>query len=135
VVIIRIENGEATTSLEATVDEKKSKPLPRYAGYSFGEVLSPIRAMLNTRGAHGAISKLQSFVFRDSLKEMGIEAEVITFTLQPGKVPIPLGWALSASARQEMVDQLGEPTECAPSGDVGNQCSLARVISLLQSAP
>ena len=141
VVIIRIENGAATTRLMEstangmpTADGKEAEALPRYAGYSFGEVLSPIRAMLNTRGAHGSLSKLQSFVFRDSLVQRGVDAEVITFTLKPGLVPVPLGWALSAGARRDMEDQLGKPDDCAPSGDPENACALSRIIRLLQPA-
>jgi hypothetical protein len=131
VLIVRIENGEATTSLAAAVDPKRSSALPPYAGFSFGEALSPIRAMLNTRGAHGTLSKLQSLVFRDALRKQGVDAQVITFSLVPGKVPIPLGWALTKAARLEMQQQLGQPRACTGSEEAENDCALGAIIGML----
>ena len=65
------------------------------------EVLSPIDAMLNTRGGRGSLARSMLRKYIDS--EKGIFKE---FGLQNVEGPVPLGWMLSRAAMQTMNDRL-----------------------------
>jgi predicted acylesterase/phospholipase RssA len=71
------------------------------------ETLTPVLALMNTRGARGvyAVEALKS----------GVRArggEFVDFHLFDQGVPLPLGWALSSSATEEMNYQLAERFRC-----------------------
>jgi Patatin-like phospholipase len=121
-VIISIETSAAITNYPNTADDTS------YPGFNFGELLSPLRALLNTRQARGKLAKLEAervvkrlgecptrpsntspnistpAELQSGVQQVGgrpdcVEAEVITFAISPGNVPVPLGWALSEGAR------------------------------------
>jgi hypothetical protein len=73
-----------------------------------GESLSPIRAMLNTRGARGrdAIEQIRREMLRG--RDAG-NSGLIEYVLEThGAYPIPLGWLLSEAARDQIKGQLDE---------------------------
>jgi hypothetical protein len=135
-VIISIETSAAITNYPTTGTDD-----PSYSGFAFGEALSPLRALLNTRQARGELAKLESERVVERLDKVCamasqkgvhaycVEAEVITFVVRPGSVPVPLGWSLSASARLELERQLGAPPVCSGADDNSNRCALFRVLN------
>ncbi|MDD5299328.1 MAG: hypothetical protein PHD65_02420 [Gallionella sp.] len=65
------------------------------------EALSPLRTLLNTRDARGSYSQMAIN------KEVEIpNGQYIFVGLENGNVPLPLGWMLSISAREEIDRQL-----------------------------
>jgi hypothetical protein len=125
-VVIRIENNRATTNFQNFAGLRASEPPT-----GFGESPSPIRTMLNTRQARAELSGISLRRTLDEIKEAGIPAEEITFALEPGKVPIPLGWALSETARRDIRRQLGRPSDCQETTRKTNPCAQLRVLRLL----
>jgi hypothetical protein len=123
-VIISIETSAATTNYRTMGADDSS-----YPGFNFGEFLSPLRALLNTRQARGELAKLETDRVVRRLGEGCsspsrvvtsptvtaptkpqtdcVEAEVIRFAIGRGNVPVPLGWALSRGAIDELERQLG----------------------------
>lgn len=65
------------------------------------EALSPVRALLNTRVARGSYSQ-------DAIKRTVGEERYLLARLKKRKVPLPLGWMLSKSAREEIHNQIVE---------------------------
>jgi hypothetical protein len=61
------------------------------------EVLSPLRALLNTRGARGSQAV-------GDIRELVGGADVLEFRLIQREIPLPLGWLLSEQSRIE-IDQ------------------------------
>jgi hypothetical protein len=64
------------------------------------EVLSPLRALLNTRGARGsqAVGDLRELL----AARLDQRSNVIEFRLIQRQVPLPLGWLLSERSRIEI---------------------------------
>lgn len=67
-----------------------------------GELVAPLRALLNTRGARGDYARAQ---LRDALDTAHGDA-LWHLRLCPGDYPTPLGWTLSSSVFDEMQRQL-----------------------------
>jgi hypothetical protein len=124
-VVIRVENSRATTRKRSISDGFPSPEFP--------ELSSPLRAMLNTRQARGELAEISLTRTLRDIKKSGILVEEITFALEPGDVPIPLGWALSESARQNIRRQLGSPGKCGETTASMNSCAQARVLHLLDT--
>jgi hypothetical protein len=87
--------------------EKPFTALPGAAGPTAGrpeawlnEVLSPLRALLNTRGARGsqAVGDIRELL----AAKVGSPSEVFEFRLVQRGVPLPLGWLLSERSRIEI---------------------------------
>lgn len=66
------------------------------------EILSPLRTMLNTREARGRYSQMAI----QKEVELPKNGEYIPVYLQKMNIPLPLGWMLSPSSREEMDRQL-----------------------------
>jgi hypothetical protein len=135
-VIIRIENGEASTSARSAVtDEDEESALPRYDANKFSETLSPVRTLLNVRTAHAELAKRQTEALIEELKRRGFPgADVVTVRLRPGAIPLPLGWVLSQQARQEISDQLSVPEQCDNPKEETNGCALGKIVGMLQGS-
>lgn len=103
----------------------------QYTSQGLGEVLSPIRTLLNTREARGetAIKQLNTAI--TTLQDGGKPSEFIEFQLFENEVALPLGWLLSRQAREEMKRQLGQAAKCGTVVGVDNSCSSGQVISEL----
>lgn len=111
--------------------------LPRYGGHGFGELLSPIRTLLNTREARGTVAKAQMFTSildQNRISRSQRKFGVIDFELQQRTVPLPLGWSLSKSAREEIAAQLNQSYDCDKGvADVTlNSCSRDAVLRILR---
>ncbi len=80
------------------------------------ELLSPLRALMNTRGARGSLAVKNAQLALSPpggaarFFEIGL-CELVEDPSRPGRMrraPLPLGWQLSETARQAMEDQLVE---------------------------
>jgi predicted acylesterase/phospholipase RssA len=103
----------------------------QYRRQGLGEVLSPIRTLLNTREARGDTSINQLNTAISALLDDQIPARFIEFQLFEANVALPLGWLLSKSAREEMKRQLGQPRPCEMTVGIENPCSFEGVIDRL----
>lgn len=76
------------------------------------ELLSPLRAMLNTRIARGelVVGKLQPLVAGEAVKPMHIPTALVT--LNHRLYGLPLGWQLSKDVQAIISAQIGEPEQC-----------------------
>jgi hypothetical protein len=85
------------------------------------EVLSPLRALLNTRGARGTYS-------REAIRQAAVKlgGEFYHFGLCKQRIPLPLGWQLSRLAEQEIQRQL--TADCA---GLDNGATLTTVADLV----
>lgn len=106
---------------------------PRDAGrsvHSFGDPASPVRALLKTREARAGFSRdqLDRFLRDAATHKLPVDPFVITFEMRDNKAHLPLGWALSQSARDAMDLQL--PDEQGAGGSDDNR----RAIEALRQA-
>jgi hypothetical protein len=130
-ILIRI--GNTPDAGAASSSGKSIAAMPHGEPLGLGELGSPVRALLNTRVARGdlAVRMLRTRVV-ESL-ERGQWAELHEFQIGLSEVAIPLGWLLSAPARQEMHAQL-QPRpgkDCSVRRGFDNDCSVADVIEAL----
>ncbi|HEX3131816.1 MAG TPA: hypothetical protein VH394_31050 [Thermoanaerobaculia bacterium] len=84
--------------------EPFTKSYPR-----LNELLSPVRALANTRNARGGLAvKVAQAALRSRFLELGL-CERVADPARPGKTkraPLPLGWQLSETSQYAMEDQL-----------------------------
>lgn len=147
-VVLRIENSRATQDGRGARGAPPADPTE-----AFAELGSPIRALLATRGARGEQARAsmaravreaaESCDMARSMRAAGagdpgcVPVEEIVVALHPACVPIPLGWALSDAARDEMRRQFrGEAMQggCVvedPAGLAANRRAVDRVRALL----
>ena len=112
--------------------------------HTYEEIASPLRALLNTRGARGELSRdtlhhalrliehperpLTPIPEADAAQNSGVTApehddeapvddDVICFEYVSGKIPIPLGWFLSTPACRSIELQLGYEDKEAKAAD------------------
>lgn len=136
-VVIRIENSRATTN---PTSRKGRTPEPPYNG--FGELWSPVRAMMGTRQARGELAVVSLGRIADRSRdecrlakkaaaavghpvEPCLPIEQVVFELRPGNVHIPLGWWLSDGARKDMERQLRDSSkslDCVRDLLAGKEC-------------
>jgi hypothetical protein len=92
------------------------------------EALSPLRALLNARGARGrdAVTSLAQFVTDNGGN--GVRG-IIRFDFSDKNVRLPLGWQLSKTACDEMEGQL-DGSRPVP-GVIDNAASTKAVLDLL----
>jgi hypothetical protein len=90
-IILRIGYSEGVDSTRARIDNS-----------GFSDVLSPIFALLNTRGSRGnvVVEELRSAV--DQAQAEGKETNMLDLVLTRGRVPLILGWQLSGTARADV---------------------------------
>jgi uncharacterized protein YidB (DUF937 family) len=101
---------------------------------ALGELLSPLRAVLNARVARGDLSvrALRSAVGADMERGQGVD--LIEFQIGLSPINIPLGWQLSATARRELQQQLqARPgRDCSVTRGFENDCAVAEVVGALR---
>jgi predicted acylesterase/phospholipase RssA len=95
-IVLRI--GLAEPQTPSNVDREKATQT------AFGELGSPIRAMLNTRTARetSAIARMHSMI--DHLDR----CRYVEFMLKDQPISLPLGWQLSERAKEQIEKQVGE---------------------------
>jgi hypothetical protein len=135
VVLIRIENSEATTPASTSDDDP-----PAW----FAELLSPLRAFGGTRTARADLA-------REAVDRAGeravygrgcfggdggcVQFEQVRLRLAPCQTTIPLGWSLSDRAKAEIRRQLGieaerPPSDCVVNVAKDNQKAFSRIMQL-----
>lgn len=106
----------------------------KYTGSKFDEVLSPVRALLNVRAAHGAgeIERLRTLA--DTARGRGAALRLAEFQLTRDSVPLILGWLLSDRARAEMACQVTYEPACGERLSAGNDAAYETVREMLEGA-
>lgn len=115
----------------AVEDRPGGDSATKFTATALSEVLTPVRALLNVRGARGSSAVHQLSTAITTLQDRQVPAELIEFQLTSGSVPLVLGWLMSARARQEMTAQLGRARECGEIQAVRNDCSQGSVRQVL----
>jgi hypothetical protein len=113
-MLILIRNDPESPSLCTNGDVPVAER-PPYAG--LGDLLSPIRALLNTRVARGRLAERDAVTQMARLQSGGGEPAanacrsgcVFEFSLKAGDIAPPLGWSLSSSSRESIDRQLDLP--------------------------
>lgn len=114
----------------------------KFQTQGLGEIMSPVRALLNTREARGASAVRQLVTAIATLKANDHDAAMLPFELREERVPLPLGWLLSQQARDDMKNQLGGPALARPddgcafqdaAGKVHNDCAIRTAIAFVRS--
>ena len=91
----------------------KRKPFPTAANY-LNELLTPVRALFNTREARGALARKRI----EQQVERFPNGQYIEINLFERGVTLPLGWSLSDDAIREMRCQLfADRSECPTYGE------------------
>ena len=114
VVLIRLENGEATTSSSDTANRTQKEDGP-----TASDLRTPMQAFMATRDARADNARS----IADRAADKGVQKfgpgcpashardcvrfEQFIIKLQRCNIPIPLGWSLSAAARADIARQLG----------------------------
>jgi hypothetical protein len=113
--------GEVTSAAVAACVPGPPSVAPERWG---NEVLSPVRALLNTRGARAVLAVSQ---LRAQLRNAQ-DPDAIPFTLcqYPQTVPMPLGWLLSFYTRSAIDSQVG-------SGENENTPAMAEIAQILHT--
>ncbi len=112
--------------------EVGGEPATKFTATRLSEVLTPVRALLNVRGARGASAVRQLATAITALNDRGLMAEMVEFDLTRDSVPLVLGWQMSDRARQEIDAQLGRAGRCS-ARDVQADCPLGIVRSRLEN--
>ncbi|MEX0758721.1 MAG: hypothetical protein WD100_03985, partial [Tistlia sp.] len=126
-VIVQISNDvESVLPADAGPDPMLGKT-PRY----LGELLSPLRVMLNTRSARGNAERLR---LRELARQRGWPYLHFRLCGSPGgagAVEPPLGWSLSSAAQAAIDDHLSGRERCAAYG-VDNVAYLEAILAALK---
>ena len=93
-----------------------------------GELLSPIRTMLNTRSARGVLAAEMLETAVTTLQDNNQVSDHIQFQIGVDEVEIPLGWQLSSGSRKALRAQLKPPPTC----DATLGCGVASVVDVLR---
>ena len=93
-----------------------SPPSTELGYQGLGEFLSPIRTLLNTRGARGRAAVGQARHFLRMRKESvnRFDSDMRTYFLDGGRFQLPLGWSLSEVSRDIIRSESGNPQKCKP---------------------
>ena len=110
VALVRIENGEATTSNSDRADRP-----PGENGPTASDLWAPVQTFMATRDARA--ENARSIIDRAADKNIQkycpsgatdcVDFEQFIIKLERCNIPVPLGWSLSATARADIARQLG----------------------------
>lgn len=128
-VVIRI--GNSPSMLAATENRPASSEVEGAPPMGLGELMSPVRAMFNTRNARGVLAAqaLESTV--TTLQDNGVPSDYVEFQMGVDSVQIPLGWQLSMVARKALRAQLNVPESCTSRNGIINGCGVTEVVDVL----
>jgi hypothetical protein len=99
-------------------------PDPDEDAYSFGELFSMTRALLNTRSEHWR--RLEELARAQIAADAGgVHLSMLYSVLDTGSYPLPLGWQLSERSRREIEKSVSVPADCtaAERAEAGPQSS------------
>jgi len=130
-VVIRI--GNSPSPLAATALHPAQSQQEGPTSMSFGELLSPLRTMINTRDARGELAAENLKTAVTSLLDDHKEAYYIEFQIGLGDIPIPLGWQLSQTSRKELRAQLAQVRPCGSYFGIDNGCAVGAVVEALRT--
>lgn len=139
---------------ETTDVVQSSEQRTKYKGEGLNEIMSPVKTLLNTRGARGADSVRQIQNTIDELNLLspkdtttmtgdsagsGLSASIIAFEIAEEKVALPLGWLLSDRSRCDMQQQISSIVigECAPGNETMakiNREKIQKIVGMLSKA-
>lgn len=105
---------------------------PYLAG--FGEMLSPVRAVVAARGARVQLTLRQLEREVTRAQDRGESRTFHRVQMYDRGVPVPLGWVLSPRTRNELhvqLDALGLNKACETQFDVRNACQLRELTGML----
>ncbi|MEO6021839.1 MAG: patatin-like phospholipase family protein [Burkholderiales bacterium] len=128
-IVIRIGNSPSRLAASDTREAGPESPESPPAG--LGELLSPVRAMVNTRVARGSLAAEALKTQVTTLWDNQECAEFIEFQIGIGDVQTPLGWQLSQAARRSLRAQLATQDGCDSRNGIQNGCSVQDVIEIL----
>jgi hypothetical protein len=136
----RVDVGMAGASPESVAQARRS-----YRGKGLNEILSPIKTLLNTRGARGNDSvrflqaAVQSLGGRPNSCSTDMSACMFNFDIREDGVKLPLGWILSDKSRCEIQKQVGSMSSTCPTTETdsnqSNKPQLNAIITLLNARP
>jgi hypothetical protein len=127
-VVIHISNDPETTDPKDMAEQRKW----------LNQAVAPVKALLHVRSARGFQAR------EDLAARVGPESHIhFRLCRKPGqaaetsakKAPLPLGWALSELAREEMRSQLGIADGAGDPIRARNQANLNGVLTLLAGKP
>jgi len=129
-VVIRI--GNSPSSLAQSDSNVTRAEVGDSAPMALGELLSPIRAMFNTRTARGALAADMLETTVTTLQDRGILSDYVQFQIGLNDIQIPLGWQLSIGARRSLRTQLTQPKDCSIRSGIVNGCGVVDIAQILQ---
>lgn len=89
---------------------------PRKDGAGLDELLSPLRAMLNTRVARGELAVDRLSVLQPGMPANPGTIPTIRIELNHRLYALPLGWQLSRQVQEIISAQIGDPVQCVRAG-------------------
>jgi hypothetical protein len=144
---------------EQATTVQPSEERTKYKGEGLGEILSPVKTLLNTRGARGADSVRQ---IQNTIDELNLlrsaekngattttsagsangaqSAAIIAFEIAEEKVALPLGWLLSDRSRCDMQQQMSSIVigeDCKPGNETVakiNREKIQQIVGMLLKA-
>lgn len=129
-VVLRI--GNSPSMLAATENRRVWDEAPEPESSGLGELLSPARAMANTRAARGVLAAEALKTLVTTMQDNHISSEYIEFQIGVDSVPIPLGWQLASTTRRALRSQLNRPDDCRSQRRIVNGCSVLDVVEVIQ---
>jgi predicted acylesterase/phospholipase RssA len=130
-IVIRI--GNSPSMLAATEKVSASDEAQEQDWKGLGELLSPARAMVNTRSARGVLAAETLKTVVTTMQENGRLSDYVEFQIGVDSIPIPLGWQLASTTRSALVAQLNRPTDCSSRHGIVNGCSVVDVVDAIRS--
>jgi hypothetical protein len=148
-VIIRI--GFRVPKIRNTrneINDPSSEERAKYKDQGLNEISSPVKTLLNTRGARGndAVRQLQTAIRNLQIASQTDQNEcaagcVFDVVLDEQRAKLPLGWTLSDKSRCEMQQQVGSviKTVCGPyqtqsDPELASQ-QIQKIIAMLATKP
>lgn len=106
---------------------------PAHPPTGLGELLSPIRTMVNTRAARGELAARALKAQVTGQQDEHECAEFIEFQIQADGVQLPLGWHLSQGARQAIRARLSPSSDCSSRTGISNSCAVQDVVDRIDN--
>jgi len=106
------------------INDSSAAERAKYKGTGLNEIMSPIRTLLNTRGArrNDAVRQMQTAIQNLQGPQTGDRPDcslgcMFSFELNSSKVALPLGWLLSIKSRCAIQKQVGSVSQACDNGE------------------